>query len=567
MARKRKKARQRQNPGKGSPEKSSRQALDASGFVPFFSHSPEPGVWRGFVPCLLLAFLARVWVGVSGEWIFRPDEIYQYAEQAHRLVFGYGMVPWEFSLGFRTWLLPAIPAVPMFVGKLLGLGHPDFYIPAVKIWNALLSLVIPAGMYLFGRRIMSEPAARLALLLGCFWHEFIIFSTHPLAEQYATIVFFSALALVPYVQSGAGLFAVGILFGLTVAFRIPYFPLVGAAGLFLLFLHPFARWRLVVAGGACAILAWGGVDYLTWGRWWHSPRLFAGLMVFGDATAGMELPRFHRLSQLTFLAENSSGLYAAALLAFFRWRRHWVLLAMAAAVLVIHLATINQEYTNVFVLLPVLWMLIAAVSQDAPHRFKGSAAWVAGAVALAVTLFVFSAGVPNPKTSSYSDIYGLTPSRKGILRSEILLKIARDFASIPPEKVRSIVWVPVQWFRDGGYYYAHHRVPMLFPNRTEDHKQLCESRPLNTLASHVVASPNQTLPGFYRLASYGRFALFANKTPETVRLPANLPTDFQTGLDLFFLRKARELKLDIKEPKRRVMLFEKRTDHPGGAAN
>jgi hypothetical protein len=27
-------------------------------------------------------------------------------EQAHRLVFGYGLVPWEFQLGMRSWLLP-----------------------------------------------------------------------------------------------------------------------------------------------------------------------------------------------------------------------------------------------------------------------------------------------------------------------------------------------------------------------------------------------------------------------------------------------------------------------------
>ena len=51
----------------------------------------------------------------------------------------------------------------MFLCKLLGFGHPDFYIPAVKIRHALLSLAIPAGMYLFGRRVIGKTAARLAL--------------------------------------------------------------------------------------------------------------------------------------------------------------------------------------------------------------------------------------------------------------------------------------------------------------------------------------------------------------------------------------------------------------------
>src|SRR5256885_510216 len=38
------------------------------------------------------------------------DEVFQATEQAHRLVFGYGLVPWEFQLGMRSWLLPGAAA-------------------------------------------------------------------------------------------------------------------------------------------------------------------------------------------------------------------------------------------------------------------------------------------------------------------------------------------------------------------------------------------------------------------------------------------------------------------------
>jgi len=34
------------------------------------------------------------------------DEIFQATEPAHRLVFGYGIVAWEFQLGMRSWILP-----------------------------------------------------------------------------------------------------------------------------------------------------------------------------------------------------------------------------------------------------------------------------------------------------------------------------------------------------------------------------------------------------------------------------------------------------------------------------
>ena len=563
----RKKAKKRQQLGEGAHPTPSNQISALSGFSSFFSHSPEPCLWRGFFPCLLIAFLLRIWVGLSGEFMFRPDELYQYAEQAHRLVFGYGIVPWEFSVGLRTWLLPAIPAIPMFVGKILGLGHPDFYIPAVKIWNALLSLVIPSGMYLFGRRIMSEPAARLALFLGCFWHEFIIFSTHPVAEQYATVVFFCALSLASRVPSASRLLALGVLLGFTVAFRLPYSPLVGVIGVFLLFPYSLVRWRLVVVGGTCALVFWGFVDYLTWGRWWHSPRLFAEMFVFNNLFEDVNWPPFHQFSQLSFLAERSYGLYAGALVALFHWRRHWVLLAMAAAVFIVHLTTMNQEYTNVFVLLPILWMLIAAVTQDASHRFRRPVTWGVGALSVVVTLFVFFAGVPNPKMADYHYPYGLTPRQDGIFRSEMMLKIARDLASLPAGEVRSVVWVPVQYYRDGAYYYSHHRVPMLFPNRNPEHKQLYESRAVNTLASHVIAPSDQPPSGFFRAIHYGHYSMFVNKTPEKVDPPANLPTDFQAGSDFAFLQRGMQHKVDFPELKERVMLFKEAADHPGGTTD
>jgi len=48
-----------------------------------------------------------------------PDEIFQYTEQAHRLVFGYGTVPWEYRYGMRSWLVPLLSAPLMALGHLI----------------------------------------------------------------------------------------------------------------------------------------------------------------------------------------------------------------------------------------------------------------------------------------------------------------------------------------------------------------------------------------------------------------------------------------------------------------
>ena len=542
-----------------------RFAAVAGGFAPFFAPAPEKIWWQGFAPCLLAAFALRVGVGLSGDWMVRPDEVFKYLEQAHRLVFGYGQTAWEFTMGLVTWLLPAVPALPMFLCKILGLGHPDCYIPAVKIWNALLSLSLPAGMYLFGRRVMSERTARLALLFGCFWHEFIIFSTHALAEQYAAVAFFSALMLLSSAASAPRLLSAGFLLGLTVALRFQYLPLVGVFGLALLAAYPLARWRLVFIGGAAAVVLWGAVDYWTWGGWWGPSRLYLNIfLVHGfDAFFGdMQLPFYQ---QLLFLAGSSYGLYALAAAALFRWRLHWLLLSMAAAVLFAHMWAVSK-YTNVFLLLPLLWMLIASVTGDFRlPRVRRGAAVAAGVLAALASVVSFSNGVPNPEKDYNGHRPALMPDRSGLLHSEEPFIIARDVARIPADEVRSVMWIPFRAYKDGAYYYSHHRVPMLFPNRNPDHAAWYKDRPAKVLASHVVTWKDKAPRGFSLLRDYGQLALFVNDTPEAVRVPDNFALDYGSGFDRMLMQRARDMKIAFREPGRALLFLSGDEESRGGS--
>ena len=52
----------------------------------------------------------RVWLALTDDGIYWPDEIYQSLEPAHRLVFGYGLQAWEFIDGARNWVLPGLVA-------------------------------------------------------------------------------------------------------------------------------------------------------------------------------------------------------------------------------------------------------------------------------------------------------------------------------------------------------------------------------------------------------------------------------------------------------------------------
>ena len=185
------------------------------------------------------AFFLRVGVAVSSDWIYRVDEIPEHLEQAHRLVFGYGIVPWGYHYGARNWLaiMPAATTLKLF--QLMGLGHPDYYVPAVKILNATLSMAVPAGLYFFLRRHLSEIAARAGFVFCCFWWEFLIFAPHTLPSQYGGVLIAAGLGCMATPGGLFRLFLCGFLLGLAGMLRLQYAPVAGLLGLiYLLSLPP-----------------------------------------------------------------------------------------------------------------------------------------------------------------------------------------------------------------------------------------------------------------------------------------------------------------------------------------
>ena len=86
------------------------------GVAPLFTNVVPGAIWRYFWPIMAAAFFLRVGVAVSSDWIYRVDEIPEHLEQAHRLVFGYGIVPWGYHYGARNWLaiMPAATTLKLF---------------------------------------------------------------------------------------------------------------------------------------------------------------------------------------------------------------------------------------------------------------------------------------------------------------------------------------------------------------------------------------------------------------------------------------------------------------------
>ena len=214
--------------------------------------------------CTLVAAIVAVAAGLR-LWAALPlaqlhaDEIGQYLEQAHRIVFGYGVIPWEYREGMRSWLLPLALAGPMALGDA---AAPDSlaYMILPKLLVALGSLsVLWAGWHL-GRAI-SPLHGWVAVVVAAVWYEFVFMGARTLTEPLATaaIVPAAALLLVGSPTRRVIILA-GFLLGIGVVLRFHYAPAVAVIALAAL----WGQWRLrfvpLVIGGVAALAVSAAVD-------------------------------------------------------------------------------------------------------------------------------------------------------------------------------------------------------------------------------------------------------------------------------------------------------------------
>ena len=95
----------------------------------------------------VLAAIPRVYLALYDDGIYWPDELAKSVEQAHRLVFGYGNVPWEFVRGAVNWTFPALLAGLLRLIAALGLDSPTEYLVALRLCIASLSFAAAYGAY------------------------------------------------------------------------------------------------------------------------------------------------------------------------------------------------------------------------------------------------------------------------------------------------------------------------------------------------------------------------------------------------------------------------------------
>jgi GPI mannosyltransferase 3 len=400
---------------------------------------------RTLLLLLALALLLRVVAIISFPSLHHPDENFQLFEQAHRIAFGYGVVPWEFREGIRSPVLPYGLAGLFWLGDKV-FGGPEGYLALARVVLALISLVAVAAVYRMGRR-ESETHALLAGLLAATWFEIVYFAPRPLTEAVATTFLLTALALGSFPLERLRfrrLLAIGFCLSLALMLRIHLAPGLLVVAAFVGRGDLRGRWLPMALGGLVPLIVFGAADWAYWGAPFSSyvAALRVDLVEGRASHFGVSPPGFY----FAELAGRWAGaLPAMVALIVLRVRGSALWIAAALAVIAVHMIVPHKEYRFVFPAFACLAVVAAMGSADLIERLRaGRAAPVALGAALWVGSSATLAFAPG-----FSDEW---IEARDVIAAELELAHA--------ENLCGVLFYNNDWAGSGGYTYLHRDVPL-----------------------------------------------------------------------------------------------------------
>lgn len=309
-----------------------------------------------------MAAVLRAWLGWNEVGIYWPDEIFQSLEPAHRLVFGNGLRAWELVDGARNWTFPALIAAFMKLAALITGGAPEGYLACLRLLFSTLGVLAAWGVYRLALVYDVKPvlAAAGAALFGM--NAVSLYFSHRAMSEVASLapVVWGFVLLVEARDRGAQarLIAGASLLGLATLIRLQngWF-CVGAIGL--LVGNRRSRDAAVALGvlGAWA-LAFGAIDRITWGGWFHSAFVYLRFNVVEGKAAAWGTAPFDYYARVAASAMPGPALVLLATVPFSLRRAPAIGLTCLAFLVQLSLVP-HKELRFVVPTLPLLFALSA----------------------------------------------------------------------------------------------------------------------------------------------------------------------------------------------------------------
>ena len=405
----------------------------------------------GFVA---LAVALRLFAAAAFPNIHHPDEIFQALEQAHRAAFGFGLVPWEFRDGARSWLLPGMLVGPMLLGEAIDPGGVAYRVlPQLLMVLLSASVVIVAYQWAFR---MGRVHATLAALVLCVWFEFVYFGGKTLSEVVATTFLFAGLFLCSErieLRGARTAALVGSCLGLAFVFRFHLAPAIAVAACWYARAEIRHRWVPLAVGALPPLALLAYADWQAWSTPFES--------VFNNFVANVVDNRSHRYGispPLWYLWELGRRWGIAALpiviLAIHGARRRPLPLLIAVVVIVSHSFIAHKEYRFIYPALLLIAFSAAIGTAEIISRFSESSRFVTarGALLLGCTLWTSTS-----LALAFSD--AMRPLwLRGRAGLELVARAGTD-GSCGVAILESWAWT-------GGYSSLHRGIPIHVPRRS-----------------------------------------------------------------------------------------------------
>jgi hypothetical protein len=418
---------------------------------------------------LVVAFIVRVLVAYAIPSQCWPDEVFQSLEQAHRVVFGRGVIPWEFVEGTRSWVFPGFLAGVMEASRVVG-SSPAVYLMACAGVLSLISLTAIWVAFRWTEQLFGVRGAVVAAGTCAVWYELVYFAPKAMAEVVAGSllaagVFLAHNAARAEQPSRRPVLAAALVLAVSALLRIQLAPAAGICFVYMLVRAP-SRLRLEAVGIAgAAALVFGLVDMVTWGYPFASFVANIRANLIEGRSKDFGVAPWYAYFQCYALVWRWTGIAILALAALGA-RRAPLAAVAAGVVLLAHIPIAHKEYRFLFPALVLVIMLagmglaeiVEYVARTRGPRTGNLAAAAMLVVALTTSLtransyddpgdvFDLGLGMPGHTVSLWTE-------RSGFLQ-------ASRWISEQPD-VCGIALVALHWSQTGGYAWMHQDVPLV----------------------------------------------------------------------------------------------------------
>jgi hypothetical protein len=400
------------------------------------------------VTICLAAFAVRMAVLFWLPSIVHQDETFQYLEQAHRLVFGTGLVPWEYIVGARSWIFPGLIAGVVQFTRPFG-DSPE----TARLWvggfMSLLSLAPVVCGFLWGWRARGMAGAIAAGVLNGFWFELVYFSGHTLSEVLAANALMVGLYLAyPAVQapSRQRFMVAGVFLGLAFVFRVQLVPAIALGVIAICGREVRLRYLPLLLGAALPVLFSGLLDWLTWDWPFQSMALNFWINLRQGVASEFSQAPVHRYLSLEVTYWSGAFLLVVGL-ACAGARRLPVLLLVALTIVVAHTLLAHKEYRFIYPALPLIVTLAGIGSAELAARLWG---YTSSRVLVGLALFWIATSAILARGREF---YPLWFRDGGSIAAMRLVNADSDACGVG-------IYPAEMWDRSGGYSRLKPGVPL-----------------------------------------------------------------------------------------------------------